>query len=196
MKPLRKPGGGGKVLSEHRKTSYAFFCMQRVMVIGNAAGGKSTLCRALAARHALPCYSIDKILWQPNWVRTPEPEFTRAHEEILAGHRWLIDGYGPWVSIERRLSVADTIIFVDHPIWRHYWWATKRQIGSLFGGRADGPEGCPLLPVTLRLYTMMWQLHRKMRPQLLQAIEQHRPHTRIIHIRSPADLARLASNPD
>jgi hypothetical protein len=31
------------------------------MVIGNAGGGKSTMCKALSGAHALPYYAIDKI---------------------------------------------------------------------------------------------------------------------------------------
>jgi adenylate kinase family enzyme len=169
--------------------------MTRVMVIGNAGGGKSTMCRALSSVHALPYHAIDKIQWRPNWVLTPEPEFTEAHEALISKDRWLIDGYGPWPSVIRRASIADTIIFVDHPIAVHFWWAFKRQIKSLFVGRPDGPEGCPMFPVTIRLFRMMWWLHREMRPKLAAAIEARRGSARIIHIRSPRELARFTANP-
>jgi adenylate kinase family enzyme len=169
--------------------------MTRVMVIGNAGGGKSTMCRALSAAHALPYYAIDKIQWKPNWVLTAEPEYADAHEALVVRERWLIDGYGSWSSVERRLSAADTIIFVDHPIWIHYWWATKRQIKSLFFGRPDGPIGCPMFPVTIRLYKMMWRLHRDWRPKLIAAIEARRGAARIVHIRSPKELATFTANP-
>ncbi len=169
--------------------------MTRVMVIGNAGGGKSTMCRAVSSLHGLPYFAVDRIQWQPKWVPTPEPDYTDAHEEILSQERWLIDGYGSWESVARRLETADTIVFVDHPIWVHFWWATKRQVKSVLFGRPDGPEGCPMLPVTFRLYKMMWWLHREMRPKLLEAIEAQRWRARIIHIRSPRELAAFASNP-
>ncbi len=165
------------------------------MVIGNAGGGKSTICRAICSAHRLPYCTIDKIQWKPNWTLTPETEYLDAHEKFLSQERWLIDGYGSWVSVERRLDEADTIVFVDHPIWVHYWWATKRQIKSLFVGRPDGPDGCPMFPVTIRLYKMMWWLHREMRPKLLNAIEARREHARIIHIHSPKELAEFVSDP-
>lgn len=169
--------------------------MTRVMVIGNAGGGKSTMCREVCAAHGLPYFAIDRIQWQPNWVPTPEPDYEEAHDNLLSKERWLIDGYGSWPSVERRLAAADTIIFVDHPIWVHFFWATKRQIKSLFFGRPDGPEGCPMFPVTLRLYKMMWWLHREMRPKLFEAIEAQRERARIIHIRSPQELAEFISAP-
>jgi len=41
--------------------------MTRVAVIGNAGGGKSTMCRSLRHVQQLPYYAIDKIQWKPNW---------------------------------------------------------------------------------------------------------------------------------
>ena len=52
-----------------------------------------------------------------------------------------------------------------------------------------------MFPVTIRLYKMMWWLHREMRPKLLNAIQARREHTHIIHIRSPKELAEFISNP-
>jgi hypothetical protein len=79
------------------------------MVIDNAGGGKSTMCRALTSVHALPYYAVDKIQWMPNWIPTPEPDFTNAHEALLSQERWRIDGYGSWASVMR------PEIFVIHP---------------------------------------------------------------------------------
>ena len=45
-----------------------------------------------------------------------------------------------------------------------------------------------MLPVTLRLYRMMWRLHRDSRPKLLAAIERQR-YKPVFHIYSPRALA-------
>lgn len=164
------------------------------MVIGNAGGGKSTLCRELCSLHALPYFAIDKIQWKPGWKQANSKEYDRAHDSLISGDRWLVDGYGSWESVLRRMDAADTIIVVDHPIWVHYWWATKRQVKSLFIGRPDGPSGCPMWPVTLRLYKMMWWLHKAQRPMLLAEVQSRSNHTRFIHIQSPSALKRFAEN--
>lgn len=169
--------------------------MKRDVIIGNAGGGKSRLARITAAAHDLPLVELDKMLWLPGWVARAPGEFNAEHQAILARPRWLIDGFGPWSSVQARLTAADTVIFVDLPLWRHFWWASKRQIKSLVIPRPDGPEGCPMLPVTLRLYRMMWQLHRETRPQLLHALKTRRPSQRLIHIRSPRDWADFAQDP-
>jgi len=169
--------------------------MTRVMVIGNAGGGKSTMCAAICRTNDLPYHAIDKIQWQPGWVLTPEIEFQSRHRRLLSSPRWLIDGYGSWASVEERLNACDTVIFVDHPIYIHFWWATKRQIKSLFVGRPDGPDGCPMWPVTIRLIRMMWWLHKKMRPKLIEAIYSRADRLRIIHIKSPSELQAFTANP-
>ncbi|AVX02795.1 hypothetical protein MXMO3_00247 [Maritalea myrionectae] len=164
-------------------------------MIGNAGGGKSRLSAAICAKHDLPNISIDHLQWQPGWVPTPSDQFAAAHHAALAQSRWLIDGYGPWASVVERLNASDTIIFVDFPLWRHYWWATKRQIKSVFVGRPDGPEGCPMLPITFKLYKMMWHVHQKSRPRLLNELQKHAQTSRIIHIRSPKELNAFKRNP-
>ncbi|MGJ8527875.1 flagellar protein FlaR [Maritalea sp.] len=168
--------------------------MTKVSVIGNAGGGKSTICQAIAKAHHLPFYSVDKLQWQPGWVPTPAQEFNAQHQEIISSERWLLDGYGPWATVVERLDAADTIVLIDHPIWVHYWWATKRQIKSIFVGRADGPDGCPMLPVTFKLFAMMWELHKEMRPKLISEIQKHASTKRIIHIRSPRELNAFAQS--
>ncbi|MEM1316531.1 MAG: hypothetical protein AAGI51_18380 [Pseudomonadota bacterium] len=80
--------------------------MTRVMVIGNAGGGKSALCHAVGAAHGLPCFAVDELQWKPNWVPTPAAEFRERHDALLAQERWLIDGYGPMASVEDRRAAA------------------------------------------------------------------------------------------
>lgn len=137
----------------------------------------------------MPHFAVDVLQWRPGWQPVSKAEFEAIHSSLLTRETWIIDGFGPWEEIEKRFDRADTIIFVDHSLWRHYWWATKRQIASIFHGRADGPEGCPMLPVTFRLYRMMWQVHYEMRPRLLDAINARLPGRQIFHIRSPRELA-------
>lgn len=169
------------------------FDMTRVAVIGNAGGGKSMLCREMSRALNLPYHPVDNIQWLPGWRMMPEEEFHIRHEALIAQDRWIIDGLGPWRDVERRFDAADTIIFVDLPFWRHVLWATKRQIRSVFFGRSDGPEGCPMWQVTFKLYRMMWWLHRELRPKLLDAIGARRNNRDIVHIRSLGDLQRFRS---
>ncbi len=165
--------------------------MTRVAVIGNAGGGKSTLCRQLGRARKLPIYAIDRMQWRPGWVAAPADEVARLHDQALAAPAWIIDGWGDWELIRARFAAADTIIFVDHALSVHYWWAIKRQVKCVFGPRPDGPPGCPMLPMTWPLMKMIWDIHRHARPQLLQLIDSFRPDKQIFHIQSPRALRQF-----
>ncbi len=162
--------------------------MCRAAIIGNAAGGKSTLCRHIVRAHALPHVAVDRLQWKPNWTPVPEDQVSHELRQVIDQNRWLIDGWGPWESIEARFERADTIIVVDHPLWRHLWWATKRQIKAW--GRPDTiekPSGCNLAPMTWQMYRMIWHIHFHLRPKLLQLVARFEEQKTVHHLRSPRD---------
>jgi adenylate kinase family enzyme len=115
----------------------------RIVVIGNAAGGKSTLARHLARRRELPLIELDRLLWQPGWQLMPEPDYTRGHVEIIARERWVIDGLGRQDSIAERLARSTEIVLIDMPLWIHFAHAAERQIawGARTAQRSAG-GGC------------------------------------------------------
>src|SRR3982750_2556107 len=43
----------------------------RIAIIGNAAGGKSTLARKMSTARGLPCIEVDTLLWQEGWKLAP-----------------------------------------------------------------------------------------------------------------------------
>ncbi|MBI1332524.1 MAG: flagellar protein FlaR [Armatimonadetes bacterium] len=161
--------------------------MRRVMVIGNGGGGKTTLSLRLAEAKGLPLTEVDLIQFRPGWERTPADEVRARLDEVHDQDAWLIDGFGPWDSIERRAELADTIIFVDHPIWVHFWWACERQIAAALGQeRVGGPEGCDLREVTKEMFETLWRVHENLRPMLVELVEHHPEKT--IWIKSPEEL--------
>lgn len=162
--------------------------MTRIAIIGNAGGGKSTISRKLRELLGLPLYPVDQLQWRPGWQAVPKNEFAEVHAKLLAGQRWIIDGWGDFDAIEERFRLSDTIVLVDYPLWRHYWWAGKRQFMCLFRPRVDGPPGCPMLPVTWRLLKMIWSIDKGAMPRLRSLVTEFRGQKRIFHIRTLADL--------
>lgn len=169
--------------------------MCRTTIIGNAGGGKSTLCRKIVEAHGLPYFAVDKIQWEPNWKPAPAEKVEREIRSVLEMDRWLIDGWGPWETIEERFRKSDTIIFVDHPVWIHLWWATKRQIRAVIKPRSiDKPEGCDLVPMTWKMYRMIWFIHHNVRPRLCGLVDTFKETKTVYHIRSPKELKRFVLN--
>jgi hypothetical protein len=143
----------------------------------------------MGAALGLPVYCVDDVQWQPGWARTPPAEVARQHAAWLAEPRWIIDGWGGWENIETRFAAADTIVFVDLPLVTHYWWAAKRQIQCALG-RNDGwpPPGCRALPITWRLFQVLWMVHHTLRPQLVTMLPRFAGTASIVHLRSPSAL--------
>ena len=64
--------------------------MNRVMIIGNSGGGKTTLAHQVAETYDLPLTEIDAIQYQAGWARTAEPALRQAIETVHERDRWLI----------------------------------------------------------------------------------------------------------
>lgn len=163
--------------------------MKRIAVIGNAGAGKTTLSRLLAKKYNLPITHVDTIQFTAGMNIRPHAESISTLTDIQAQEEWLIDGYGPLDILIQRLNLADQIIFIDFPIWRHYWWATKRQITSLWSPRKELPPNCndATLQQTLKLYKTIWKVHTQMRPEMLRILSRENFKSKVISIHNLAD---------
>lgn len=166
--------------------------MQRIAIIGNAGGGKSTLAWRLGARLDVPVFQVDQVQWLPGWQPAPAEVIAAAFEDWLAQPGWVIDGWGSLAALAERFERADTIILVDFPLIVHYWWAMKRQVRSTLRPGGDWPPpGCAALPVTGRLIGLMWHIHTDLRPQLLALVDGYRARRPVMTIQSPSELRRF-----
>ena len=162
--------------------------MRKVALLGNAGGGKSTLGIKLSKSKSIPLYFTDKMQWKPGGEAIPEDEFERSHNEILSQGSWIIDGFGTYKTYLQRLEAADTIILIDHPIWRHYWWTAKRNVLSVFRTPVGFPEKSPLIRRTVWIAKFMWWVHKNFTPTNRKMIAKYAETKKVFHLRSPQDL--------
>lgn len=167
--------------------------MTRIAIIGNAGGGKSTLARRLRDVLGLPLHAVDRLQWRPGWILAPQAELAAALARLLDEPRWIIDGWGDFEAIEARFEKADTVVLLDFPVWRHYRWALKRQVGCLFRPRVDGPAGCPMLPMTWPMLKLIRAIDRDAMPRLRALVAAQRDRRRVLHIRTLAELHAFQS---
>ena len=109
--------------------------MRKVAVFGNAGGGKSTLARRLTELTGLPLYPLDTIKYRAGGGEVPHDEYLKIHTDLLGRDEWIIDGFGCVASAWERFSAADTLVYIDLPLFTHYRWVTKRLVkpGGLAG---------------------------------------------------------------
>ena len=144
--------------------------MNRIAVIRNRGGGKTTLSRKLKELYSLPLTHVDSIQYIEEMQKRDESETRKILNELADQDKWIIDGFGPMDVMERRFELADLVVFVDFPLWRHYWWCTKRQVKSIWRPRSELPNNCneATFSHTFKLYKILWRVHKQIRPRLLE----------------------------
>jgi adenylate kinase family enzyme len=179
---MRLPIGCGK-----RKATAKSSCaphngaVQRVVIVGPGGAGKSTLARRLAARSGLPLIHLDEHFWHPGWIETPRDTWRMRQRELFAGDAWIADGNYS-ATLDERLPRADTVIFLDFPVWRTIPRALRRSIGQR--GTAVQAEGCPER-VDVQFLRWIANYRRRSRPVVLAAIAEHAPQARVHVLRNP-----------
>lgn len=162
--------------------------MQRVAVIGNTAGGKSTLARALASAKRLPYHEIDRLVFERKLDNSIMEWFRREHASIVAGPRWVIDGFGPLETLDPMFERADAIVHIDLPVELHIQWATRRA-NALNHAQDATPDRVAEMQGRLgRLIAKILAYHRRDRPRVVAALARWEAGRSIFRLRSPAEI--------
>lgn len=94
--------------------------MKKIFIIGIVASGKTTLARRLSKQLGIPWYELDAIVYhQTNngrIKRTPQEQM-EVIKEIDRQGQWIFEGTDR-ESYRCLYEMADTIIFLDPPLWK------------------------------------------------------------------------------
>jgi adenylate kinase family enzyme len=162
--------------------------MQRVMVVGCAGAGKSTVARALADRLQLPVIHLDQHYWQPGWIEPDENAWRQQQRTLAAADHWIIDGnYSS--TVEERLNRADAILILDLPRMLCLFRVLRRWTHWRGRIRPDMPAGCPER-VDLQFLRYIWLFPRLSRPELLAKIATHNASGTLIRLTSRSQVTR------
>lgn len=163
--------------------------MQRVLIIGNAGSGKSTLGRRIARIRGIPAVHLDQLFWRPGWVETPDPEFRQAIEAAAAGPAWVMDGnYSRTFDI--RLPVADTVVWLDFPRWLCVWRASRRWIAYRGRVRPDMPDGCAE-KFDIAFLKWIWDYPNRSRAATLSVLKRIGTTKQVFVLKNPSEVRRF-----
>ncbi|MBL8771444.1 MAG: hypothetical protein JNK30_08690 [Phenylobacterium sp.] len=167
--------------------------MRRILVIGNSGGGKSTLARRLGAKLGLPVIHLDVLFWKPGWVESDDAEFEARIAAYQQEDAWIADGNfgGSW---RLRMPAADTIVWIDQPVWLCLVRAIRRVFQYRDGSRPDMAEGCRE-KIDLKFYGFILTYNRKVRPRLERALADHGAHARLVRLRSDREIEAFLQTP-
>lgn len=147
--------------------------MDRVVILGRGAAGKSALAHELGITAGLPVIELDKEFWSDDLKPLPAEDWARQQSILAERACWIMDGdLGPYDHIEPRIRRADTVVVLDMPLWLCAWRAWRR-----------GPERRDFWDWTVR-----WR--RQSRPRLLRAVSDLAPRAEVVILRSPRSVRR------
>lgn len=106
---------------------------RRIVIKGTSGVGKTTLGTELAARLGVPFIELDALHHGPNWSAPPDEVFRARVREAMdaAPDGWVIDGSYDTKLGETVLGAADTIVWLDLPLWVMFprlWRRTMHRI--------------------------------------------------------------------
>lgn len=99
--------------------------MARIVILGCAGSGKTTLARRLGELTGAPVICLDDI-WQPHWEKQDVPSFRTLIEKAHAGDAWISDGNFAVASFDIRLPRATLVIWLERSKLYCAWRAITR----------------------------------------------------------------------
>jgi adenylate kinase family enzyme len=164
----------------------------RINVTGNAASGKTTLATRLGAEFSLPVFSLDSIVWQPHWTKTPTEQRASAERLLVSSPSWIIDGVSALVR-----SSADLVVFLDVPRHICAFRGLIRALRYLNQTRPGLPHPCPDIEILPRLLKLIYRFPSNAGAQIrLEASRQpHRFRTEQHPVRLETIVLHLRDRP-
>jgi adenylate kinase family enzyme len=160
--------------------------IQRVLVVGSPAAGKSEVAQRLGTVLRLPVHHLDALYYRPGWVLQNELNWERKVAELIAEDQWVIDGNFP-DSLPLRAARADAVIWLDYDRAETMSRVLRRMIFPQPMPRVDLAEGCvESWSVDYLIFAWnFWEKERKDFDRLAAANAQRQPWVRVSR---PKDL--------
>jgi adenylate kinase family enzyme len=130
--------------------------MQKIVLVGCPASGKTTLANILGNYLNIPVYHLDKIFWvEKGGIK--QDVFILEQEKIMSNDKWIIDGnFMRSKSYDMRLENADTIIFFNFPKRIIYWRLFKRFL-KYFNKLRPDMSGGKKFHIDWHLLKFIWE---------------------------------------
>ncbi|SCE63874.1 adenylate kinase [Micromonospora mirobrigensis] len=168
--------------------------MRRILIVGSAGAGKSTLAREVAGRLDLPLVHLDRHYWRPGWIPADDADFRTQVAALAARPSWVMDGnYAS--TLDLRLPRADLLVLCDPSRLVCLARVLRRRWVHRATSRPDLPAGCPE-QIDLGFLRYVWRYPARSRPRILAALAAAGTRPAFRRLRTPAETrAFLATLP-
>ena len=156
--------------------------MKRILIIGICGSGKSYLAKQLKKKFNLPVIHLDKEFWKSGWVVTPQSEWKIKVKELLKQKSWIMDGnFSSTLNI--RIPVADTIIYLDFNRYTALYNVLKRVFNSYGKVRSDLADNCPER-FDWEFMKYVWKFPKIEKPKTEKALQNFTNQKKIIRLKN------------
>jgi adenylate kinase family enzyme len=94
---------------------------KKIIIIGEAGRGKSTLAQKLSEKLSIPYYSTDDFFWATKYTMPRDrQDASRCAENAYTQQAWIVEGTTQWL-LQPGLAHADIIIFLTFKTIFHQW---------------------------------------------------------------------------
>lgn len=165
--------------------------MKRILIIGSAGAGKSTLARRLHRVLGLPVIHLDTHYWRPGWVETPKEEWKDRVETLISQDEWIMDGnYGG--TLDARLEACDAVFYLNFSRYLCLYRVFKRSLSTWGRTRSDMNPGCREQLPDREFLKWIWTYPSRRRPAVLAKLsEAESEGKRVFVTSSPKELERV-----
>ncbi len=158
--------------------------VKRVLIIGSAGAGKSTLAVELGKLTSLPVVHLDSLYWQPGWLEMPRSEWKSRVAELIAIDRWIMDGNYSNTMAER-IEASDTVILLNFSRARCLYRVFKRAVYYRGTTRPDMNAGCREQLPDLAFMKWIWNYPKRSLPKVLGLLRQCGSEKQIVILEGP-----------
>jgi adenylate kinase family enzyme len=155
----------------------------RIVILGCAGSGKTTLARQLGERTGVPVICLD-VIWQPHWEEKHVPIFRTLIEKAHAGDSWISDGNFATATFDIRLPRATMVIWLERSklccAWRAITRVFKRGDAHRIGKLAN-------------VLAFIWKFDRVNRPLIEATRVSQGPHVPVRRLTGSRDIAAFLS---
>lgn len=169
--------------------------MKRVMIIGCAGSGKTTMAKEISRLIGSPAVHMDKLLWTSdgwNWIKRTDLEIRTDIKHAAAKDRWVFEG-DSYSNADLRMARADTLIFLDMPTTTCLYRVIKRMIMTYNKPRDDLADGCRER-LDSGFLKWIFNYRTSSRPKALRLIKDAPNSVSVHHLKNVADVARFLVN--
>ena len=152
--------------------------MARIVILGCAGSGKTTLARRLGERTGAPVICLDSI-WQSHWGEKDVPSFRALMKEAHAGDEWISDGNFALATVDIRLPRATLVIWIE----RAKLYCARRAIT-----RVLKPSEAHRIGGLIKVLAFIWKFDRVNRPRIEMARVAHGPDVPVRRLKSSRDI--------